>query len=130
MHQPLAEEGLLIRWYDEPIDDDVIDKISARRARIAEIIDLDRRRPVGEDRGSAVLGIPGQIDQNIDGVGVDPLGRLAVRRRPEVDKMIKGAGEASADCPSVPQPAAALARRAIGPGFGADQKKSTIRTPS
>jgi len=31
---------------------------------------------------------------------------------------------------SVPQPAAALARRAIGPGFGADQKKSTIRTPS
>ena len=96
MHQPLAEEGLLIRRHKEPIDDNVIDKVGSHRAGIADIAHLDRRRPVGEDRSPAVRGITRQIDQDIDAVGMDQLGRPPVRHLADIDKAIKGADQARA----------------------------------
>ena len=96
MDKPLAEEGLLIRRDDEAIDDDVVNKVRSHCAGIAEIIDLDRRRPVGEDHGPAECGVTGEIDQDVDAVPMDQLGGLAMRCFLDIDKAIEGVDETGA----------------------------------
>jgi hypothetical protein len=62
MGQPLAEKRLLIGRRNERIDDDVIDEVRAHRTRIAKVVDLDRRRPAGDDRGPDIAGETVEID--------------------------------------------------------------------
>jgi hypothetical protein len=47
---------------------------------------------VAEDRSPAVCGVTCQIDQDVDTVGMDTFGGAWVRRVPDVDETIKGAG--------------------------------------
>ena len=94
MHQPLAEEGLLIRRHEESIDEDIIDKVRTHRAGIADIAHLDGYQAVGEDGGSGVLRIAREVDQYVDGVGLDKFGSPSIRGLADIDKAIKGADKA------------------------------------
>ena len=92
MHQPLGEEGLLIRRDEEPIDNDVVDKVRSHCAGIAD--DSLGRAPAGsEDCRSAMRRITRQIYQDIDGIGLDRLGRPTIRGLTYIDEAIKGADQ-------------------------------------
>src|SRR5215469_16341217 len=97
MHEPLAEKGLLIWRHEEAIYKNVIDKIRTHRAGIADVAHLDRGRAVSEDRGPAVRGVTCQVYQNIDGIGLDQLGRPPIRCLADIDKAIKSTGQTGAD---------------------------------
>src|SRR5262249_52461275 len=94
VHQPLRIEGLLIGRHEEMVNNNVIDEIRPHRAGIAEIIDLYRRRPAREDRSPAFPCVARQVDQYVDRIVMDQLGRLPLRRLADVDETIEGAGEA------------------------------------
>jgi hypothetical protein len=104
MHQPLAEDGLLTQRHDKRVNNDVVNKISPDRTGIAEVIDLDWSRPVSEDCGPGEPGVALEVNQNVDSVAMDQLGRMPVRRVANIDKAIKGAGDASAHRASVVGP--------------------------
>src|SRR5262249_14990098 len=93
----LAEQGLLIRWHDKAIGDDVIDEVGTRRTGIAEIVNLDRCRAVGEDFGSAIRGPAMEIDQQIEVVGTDELRRVPIRHLGDVHNAIEAGEKATAD---------------------------------
>src|SRR6516162_102815 len=96
MHQPLLEKGLLIRRHEEFVDDNIVYKIRPHRGGKPKIIDLDRCRSVGKDCGSAGPSVAAEIDQDVDGVGMDQFGRYPVRHLDNVDEPIEGAVEARA----------------------------------
>ena len=73
VHQPLAEKALLIRGHDKLIYNNIVDEICTHRARISEVIDLNRCGSVGGDLRPAVRLEANQVDQYIDRVGVDQL---------------------------------------------------------
>ncbi len=94
----------------EAVRQDIIAQARTKGAGIAEKIDLHRRGTQGQDRGPRILGEAFQVDQDIDGVAVNGLRRLQVRKRTDIDETIKG--------PQKPGPHRATVVRAIG--IGAD----------
>ena len=97
MHQPLAEEWLLIRRYNKPINNDVVDEISAGRRREPEIVDLDRRRTIGEHRRPRASREAVEVDEDMDFLGADELRRIQVCGLGDIDKTVECGGEAGAD---------------------------------
>ena len=74
MHETLAEETLLIHWCNEWVGDDVIDEGGAHRSGVTDPVHLHRRWVGNENAGSRILGITGQIDQDIDAIREDAFG--------------------------------------------------------
>ena len=88
----LFREIALLRSRDDgSIGDDVVDEISATRAGITEIADLDRCRPLREDVGAAVPGEAVQVDQDVDLRGPDHLRNLDVAEPRAVEECSEGA---------------------------------------
>ncbi len=65
---------------DALVRDHVLMERTAHGAGIAAEIDDDRRRPIGEDLRSRMLGVAVDIDENVDVVSGDLRGRLGVAR--------------------------------------------------
>src|SRR5205823_9934760 len=87
---------------EEVVDDDVIDEFRTHRAGKAEKIDLDRGRAERQDPRSRVLaGVAGQIDEDVDPVGVDTLGRRGIVDRGQIDKAVERRDEAMANIAAV-----------------------------
>ena len=90
--------------HDDEVGQDVIDVIGAHRSRIAEVIDLNRRRAPGEDAGARHRREAHQVDQDIDfqfGYQAgDPLG--VVGR--DVDEALESSLQAFADVRFVVRP--------------------------
>ena len=101
LDQPFRVEGLPVDRREKPVYDYVVDKVGPHRTGVAEKVDLDRRRPVGEDRSPAVRRVTGEVDQDVDPVGMHLLGGRRRRHVSDVDEPIKGAGEASAHCAAI-----------------------------
>ena len=57
--------ALLVR-NDEAVGDDVVDVVGAHRARIAQVVDLDRRRPGARIPGRSIAGEALQVDRDVD----------------------------------------------------------------
>ena len=66
MDDLLREERLLIKWQHDPIGHHVVDELSASAAGIAEIVHLDGGRPVGQHARPGALGMPAEIDHDVD----------------------------------------------------------------
>jgi hypothetical protein len=75
LHEPLTVVRLMVHRRKKPVDDNIVDKVGADRARVTEIIDLDRCWPVSEDRSSPVRGVTRKVDQDVDAIGADLFGR-------------------------------------------------------
>ena len=83
----LGHEGQLFRVLRrqfqrrrDAVRDDVVHVGGAAGARIAEPHHLDRRRPQGKDFVARPFRVAVHVDQYVDAVRVDPIGRLAVAR--------------------------------------------------
>ena len=100
MDEPLAEELLLILRHDKRIDDDVVDKVHASSARVTQLVDLDRRRAIGEDRRPPALRKSVEVDQNIDLIHVYQARGIAVRGVRNIDEAVECCGKARSNFPS------------------------------
>jgi len=64
----------------------------------AKCAHLDRRRAQGEDLVARALGVAVHVDEHVDAVGVDAVGRLAVARDlRQVDEVLRLAGDLGAE---------------------------------
>ncbi len=79
MDQFLRVERLLLRRHHEIIDQDVIHEGASHRARIAEIVHLNRRGPQRENLRAGVLRVAFQIDQDVNFIRCNP--RRGFRKR-------------------------------------------------
>ncbi len=87
----LLGEMRLVAWGDQHgVGDDVIDPGRAERARIAEPLDLQGRRPRSEHRGEAAFRPSLQVDQDVDLVLGDAAGGLRLRPVADVDDAVEG----------------------------------------
>jgi hypothetical protein len=78
----LGEEGLeLTRWEEVGVGEVVVDAAEAAGAEIADPATLDGRGLAGEGEQAAVRGVAGQIDEDVDAVGLDLRCQLGVRER-------------------------------------------------
>ena len=93
MGQPLAEKRLLIGRRNERIDDDVIDEVRAHRTRIAKVVDLDRRRPAGDDRGPDIAGETVEIDKDINAIVVDRAGGVGIGHGYDINEPVERGGD-------------------------------------
>src|SRR5262249_9436403 len=97
MDNLLSVESLLVERQDGRIGDDVVVEASSERARIANIVDLNRGRPSGEDGRARVRSIAAAIDRNVDLQVVQLLGNLAVGFLAPIVKLIERANEPRAN---------------------------------
>ena len=93
MDDLLVVEGLLFHRQSDRIGDHIIDEIAAHRARIAEIIHLNGRRPMRRDLAARQLRIAFELDENIDAVGIDALGRFAIVEIAQIDEGVERLAE-------------------------------------
>src|SRR5205823_12332711 len=86
-HQAFAVSRLMVLRREETVDDDVVDECRAHRAGKTEKTDLDRGRAERQDPRSRVLaGVAGQIDEDVDAVGLNTLGRRGIVDRTNLSK--------------------------------------------
>ena len=71
------------------VRDDVIAQARAKRAGIAEEIDLDRRGAQGQDRRARVPRESFQVYEDVDAVAVNRLRGLRVGKRANVSEMVE-----------------------------------------
>ena len=74
----------------EPVGDDVVDIGRPHGAGIGEVVDLDRRRAVGQDAGPAILGEALAVDGDIDLELTQQKGDIAVAFKARVDEPVEG----------------------------------------
>jgi hypothetical protein len=79
------------------IGDAVVDLRQAGRVRVAEVADLDRRRPGGAREQAAVLGESGELDQDVDPVGPEQACELGVIERADVTPPARQAAQVLGD---------------------------------
>ena len=80
MHR-FAVVDFVLRRNQPVIGDHPIDPVGAKGAGIAEVMELQGRRPQGQHAGAAVVGVAHQVDQHVDAIGADALGdRLTAAR--------------------------------------------------
>lgn len=72
----------------------VIERAQARRRRVPHPRHLDRRRLAGEQHQPVVGAVAGQIHEDIDPVRLDPVGRLFVADRGDVQPVVEERTEA------------------------------------
>ena len=63
---------------EHPIGDAVVHGGQAGGAHIGQVGDLHRRRLAGEQARTAIAGIHGEVDQQVDAIGADQIGQGAI----------------------------------------------------
>ena len=86
---------------DETVADEVVAEPAAQRAGIAQETHLQRRWPVGEQRGACAGGVALQVDQDVDTVGMDRARRLQVVERRDVVEALERQRQALAHAQAV-----------------------------
>ena len=66
MDNPLREERLLIKWQNSAIGHHVVDALGTSAAGIAEVTHLDRGRPVSRNAHPGALGVPAEINHDVN----------------------------------------------------------------
>src|ERR1700752_3994166 len=89
MNQPLRVERLLRGRSDERVHYDVVDELCAHRAEKAEKIDLYRRRARTQDSRPSEPRVSGEINQQVDRVGVDLSRGLLVSGGAQVNEAVE-----------------------------------------
>ena len=106
--QVLGEERVLARRRGHVVGDEVVDEGRTERCGVPEVVDLDGRRPPGED-GKPVIGrVAAEVDEDVDLVVGDPA-RGGVRMLvADVDEAIGRGGDL------VPVPAVVVPAVGVG----------------
>ena len=79
------------------VGNDVVDEVGAARSREAEIVDLDGRRPEGEDLGPAMLAESREVDRDVDLHPAHALSDIEVALVAHIDEVVEGGRHALAD---------------------------------
>ncbi len=95
-HRLLVVEAIVRRRNDDAVGDDVVGAATARAAGKADPGHLHRRRPQREDAQAMALGVAHEIDENVDAVGMDALGRGEIVEAVDLDEVMGGALDALA----------------------------------
>src|SRR4051794_35133659 len=70
--------GMHPGWIEVEIAEPIVDRAQACRASVCEISDLNGRRFMRENQEPPAGGVSGEVDQDIDFVASNQLGRLLV----------------------------------------------------
>ena len=97
MDDLLSVERLLVERQNGRIGKDVVVEAGSERAGKADIVDLDRCRPGGEDPGARIRRIAAAVDRNVDLQVVQERGNLAVTFPSHIVKLIECANQPGAD---------------------------------
>src|SRR3954468_10727291 len=87
--------------YNDRVCDDVIHEGSGHRSGEAEIINLNRRRPLGKNLRTFAVCVAVQIDQDVDVQLLNELGNMFVGHLLRVDEPVEGARYTRAELASL-----------------------------
>src|SRR5882672_2805354 len=88
--------AILALRYNNSIGDEIIHEVGAHGAGKAEIIRLNRGRPMGKNPRTAAFGKAHQVDGDIDFHLLDESGNIRIAFPADVDEAVKGTSHA---CP-------------------------------
>src|SRR5262245_259788 len=89
MHDLLGIVRLLLNRQDDRVDNDVVDEIRAGRPGKSEIAGLNRRRPESENAWPRVLGMPFQVDSDVNPKLVEQPRDILVASCPGIEEPIE-----------------------------------------
>ncbi len=90
-----AESGVAACRKGNRVTNEVVDPRRARGGDVSGPGNLEWRRPPGEDAGTRLVEVAGQVDQDVDPVGGNGLGRCGVIKGIEIGKTIKAVDDVS-----------------------------------